>query len=234
MLVKSDAILLKKTPYADNSAILHIYTRSHGMQSFIAQGMHGKSGKAAMLQPGNLLELIFYFQSNKNLKRIKEMQLMQGFRGFDQNPVRLQILMFCLELSSKCLPEEQEDLHTFDFIRDQLLNLAEETELTWFPVQFLLKFAKINGLGLQLPIDGKKGFQLETGTAIFRDTRMNPMQHLEENEIMTCKVLETGHIPQMTIEERRTLTEKLLYYFKVHLFPEQELKSFPILMEVLG
>jgi DNA repair protein RecO (recombination protein O) len=235
MLVKTEAILLRKTLYADNSAILHIYTKTHGLQSFIAQGLHGKTSKAALLQQGNLLELIFYFQPNKALKRIKEMQLMQGFKGFDQNPVRLQILIFCLELGGKCIPEEQEDPHTFEFLKMQFIDLSITQELTWFPLRFMIEFAKICGLALQLPAgDESAGFQLETGQTVFRHTGMNPLQHLDETEMRICKSLQHNLLPQFGIAERRNLIEKLLYYFKVHLFPDQELKSFPILMEVLG
>lgn len=234
MLVKSEAILLKKTPYSDNSAILHIFTRSHGVQAFIVQGLHGRSGKAAFLQPGNLLELVFYFQSNKNLKRIKEMQLMHGFRGYGQDPVRLQVLLFCTELSSKCLPDEQEDPATFDFLKSQFLDLAETTHLTWFPLQFLIHLAQICGLGLQLPEGEAAEMHLETTGTLFRHTGLNPLQYLDKEEIRVCRHLQNARIPEMNINDRRLLTEKLLYYFKVHLFPDSDLKSFPILMEVLG
>lgn len=234
MLVKSEAILLKKTPYADNSAILHLFTKTHGVQSFIVQGLHGKSGKAAFIQPGNLLEIVFYYQSNKNLKRIKEMQLMSGFKGYNQDPVRLQVLMFCVELAGKCLPDEEEDLETFDFLSAQFQRLATENILTWFPLMFMIQFAQICGLGLQLPSDLSAEMHLESSTNLYRHTGLNPLQYLDKEELIACRKLIDLNTPEMLVKDRRLLTEKLLYYFKVHLFPESNLKSFPILMEILG
>lgn len=235
MLVKSEAILLKKTPYSDNSAVFQIFTRSYGVQSFIIQGLHGRSGKAALLQPGNLLEIVFYYQANRNLKRVKEVHFLKEFNGYGDNPIRLQILLFCLELSQKCLPDEQEDVHTFDFLKEQFLQLSHTDSLTWFPLQFLLRFASICGLGLQLPdAQNTKAFQMESPGPIYKNTRLNPLQSLDENEVKACICLLNNTTPSLDLQARRLLTEKLLYYFKMHLFPEQEIKSYHVLLEVLG
>lgn len=235
MLVKSEAILLKKTPYSDNSAILHVYTRTHGFQSFITQGLHGRNGKAALFQPGNLLELVFYHQANKNLKRIREAQLMTGFRGYGQEPVRLQILLFCLELAGKCVPQEQEDPITFEFLKTQFLSLADTNSLTWFPLQYLLGLANTCGLNIQLPAKGERAdFRLEGDMSLFRHTGFNPLQHLDEEEMDICRNLQQQLPASCDLQTRRLLTEKLLYYFKVHLFPDQDLKSYPVLLEVMG
>lgn len=235
MLVKSAALILKKTPYSDNSAIISIFTQSHGILTFIVQGMHGKNNKAAILQPGNLLEMVYYYQNNKNLKRIKEIKLLDGFKGYSQNPVQLQVMTFCVELLQKALPEEQEDPLIFEFASSKLLLLSKTEELSWFPLNFLLEFTEVSGLGMQLPTNEKSGyFLLESNENSTYGRHLNPLQYLDDSEVNACQSLKNTGRCDLGLHEKRLLTEKLLYYFKTHLFPEKEMKSFPILMEVLG
>jgi DNA repair protein RecO (recombination protein O) len=234
MLVKSAALVLKKTPYSDNSAVVHIYTRNFGTLSFMAQGMHGKTGKAALLQPGNLLDIVFYNQANRSLKRLKEMKLCEGFSGYSQNPVQLQIMLFCVELLQRSLPEEQEDRNIFDYAQSQLIALCNTEEYTWFPLKFLLGFTEVSGLGFELPKENKETyFLLETTDHSYHRQSLNPLQYLDANEISAAQDLMENKTPTLDKSGRRLLTEKLLYYFRLHLFPERELRSFPILMEVL-
>lgn len=234
MLVKSDALVLKKTPYSDNSAILHIYTRNYGSLSFMVSGMHGRSGKAALLQPGNLLNLVFYFQSNKNLKRIKEIKICDGFKGYGDDPVKLQVMMFCLELIQRSVPDEQQDINIFDFVFSRLQSLCNTQELTWFPLEFLIGFTEVSGLGFELPEEKKEGyFLLESADHSYLKKSLNPLQYLEAVEMQAIREIQSQKHPVMDKNARRFLTEKLLYYFRLHLFPEKEIRSFPILMEIL-
>ena len=57
--------------------------------------------------------------------------------------------------------------------------------------------------------------------------------HLDKEEIQALKNLEKQTIPVLPHDARRSLTEKLLYYFKLHLFPEKEIKSFKVLVDIL-
>lgn len=235
MLVKSNGLVLKKTPYSDNTAIYSIFTQNYGILTFMVQGLYGKSGKSAVLQPGNLIELVFYYQHNRNLKRLKEVKLTEGFHGYLNGPVQLQVMTFCVELIQKSLPEEQEDPHAFEFVKSNLTELANATEFANFPLKFLLSFAECCGLGLQLPSKEKQGyFLLETNENTAHSKHLNPLQYLDEKEVQACSELEKTSHCSLNIQEKRLLTEKLLYYFKIHLFPDKEIRSFPILMEVLG
>ncbi|MBS3915340.1 MAG: DNA repair protein RecO [Bacteroidetes bacterium] len=234
MLVKSEALVLKKTPYSDNSAVIQIYTRNYGSLAFIVSGMHGKTGKSALLQPGNIIDLVFYYQENKNLKRIREIKISDGFLGYHDNPVKQQIMIFCIELLQRSIPEEQEDRRIFDYAVAQLNVLGKLKEFTWFPLQFLLGFTEVSGLGFELPNEKKETyFLLESADHSYARHTLNPLQYLDKEEIDAVQKINNKQIPNLDKNGRRLLTEKLLYYFRLHLFPEKELKSFPILMEVL-
>lgn len=235
MLVKSTALVLRKTPYSENSAIYSIFTKSHGILSFIVQGLHGKTGKAAILQSGNLIEIVFYFQSNKNLKRIKEIKLLDGFLGYNSNPVQLQVMTFCIELLQKTLPEEHEDPAVFEFIQRHLGELSVSHNVGWFPLKFMLGLSEVMGLGLQLN-DGKDNnmLLLESNENVNYKTKLHPLQYLDSFEIIACNEIIHRSKCNLDLGQKRLLTEKLLYYFKSHLFPDKEIKSFPILMEILA
>lgn len=234
MLVKSESIVLRKTAFAENSAVVSIFTRHYGILTFLVPGMQGKSGKAAMLQPGNILELVYYYQENKNLKRLKDMKLADGFHGYNQGPVQLQTMLFCLEILQKSLPEEQEDPSTFLFASRKLIELSQSKDFKWFPLQFLLAFTEVSGLGLNLPQNASGGYlMLQTGSHHAMHTGHKTLDYLDHKEADACRQLLLGSTVALDKLERRLLTEKLLNYVRYHLFPEKELRSFPILMEVL-
>ncbi|NBN99833.1 MAG: hypothetical protein EBV19_11430 [Flavobacteriia bacterium] len=46
MLTKTRAIVIRKTPYTDNSAVLQLFTEQSGLLSFLVQGIHGKSASS--------------------------------------------------------------------------------------------------------------------------------------------------------------------------------------------
>ncbi|MCC7297623.1 MAG: DNA repair protein RecO [Bacteroidia bacterium] len=231
MLVKSEAIVLRKTPYAENSAVVALFTKNHGILSFMVQGLHGKNSKSALLQPGNILEIVYYYQSNKSLKRIKEMKLCDGFLGYQFGPVQLQTMVFCLELLQKALPDEQEDMGAFLFATEHLKKLSCITEYTWFPLTFLLGFIEVNGLAMQLPLKNSTTYTpLDSG---HQNNLKFAQEYLEPLETNACISLREDGTAVLDKMERRILTEKLLNYLRYQLFPEKELRSFPILMEVL-
>ena len=105
MLVKTEAIVVKRTPYTDHSAVVKLFTREFGLLPFLIQGLHGKHNKNSLFQPGTLVEVVFHKQ-NKGMMRAKEVSLVSGW-GYSHYPIHDQVRWFFLELLSHVLHEEQ-------------------------------------------------------------------------------------------------------------------------------
>src|SRR5690606_41452705 len=74
MLYKTPGIALKTTNYADNSIVVHIFTETFGMQSYLINGARKLKARlpANLFQPLHLLDLVVYYKESNGLQRIKE------------------------------------------------------------------------------------------------------------------------------------------------------------------
>ncbi len=85
MLVKTSGVVLKKIPYTDHSAVVHIYTEQTGLIPFLVQGLGKSKSKAAYFQSGQLIDLVFNNKQTGGLRRLKEVNL------HPDNPIQLGI-----------------------------------------------------------------------------------------------------------------------------------------------
>ena len=73
---KTKGVVLKTVRYGETSIIAGIFTELFGLQSYLINGVRVTSkkgsGKANMLQPGAILDMVVYHNELKNLQRVKE------------------------------------------------------------------------------------------------------------------------------------------------------------------
>lgn len=230
MLVKSQALVLKKTPYSDNSAIVQILTRSHGQQAFMVQGLHGKSGKLALYQAGNLIEIVFYNQANKGIKRIKEIRNLSAYSPSNLNPLKQQVMMYCLEIIYASSTEGFFDPLTFDYIVDFLFDLQTTSIISIKPHQFVLEYSKLAGHGIDLNPPAEN-FRLDIqGGYYYRESDEHiQIPYFNFTEVHVLKTI-SEKLPDY--ETRKNLLEKLSLYARHHVMNGKELKTLKILTEI--
>lgn len=230
MLIKSEALVLKKTPYSDTSAIVQILTRTHGQQTFMVQGLHGKSGKSAFYMPGSLLEIVFYFQHNKNIKRIKEIRNLSAYSPMMLSPVKQQVMMYCLEIICANATEDFFDTSIFDYITDFLFKLDTTENIAVFPHLFAIEYSKISGHGIDMNPPASN-FRLDIqGGYFYRDTDEHlPLPYFTSEELGILRNIEL-QIPAYS--QRKNLLEKLSLHIRHHVMNGKELKSLKILTEI--
>ena len=91
MLHKTKGIVLKTIPFRESSVVATIYTEKFGRQSYIINSVRTAKGggKAALLQPLTVLDLVVYKHEQKKLERISEMKpafYFQQNQRFSGNP----------------------------------------------------------------------------------------------------------------------------------------------------
>ena len=97
MLTRTEGIVIKRIPYTDSSAVVHIYTKENGLVPFLVQGLGKAKSKVAYYQIGQLLEINYNHKSSGGLNRIREVTLLNGY----QLPVdfhKQQLLFFYIEV----------------------------------------------------------------------------------------------------------------------------------------
>ena len=105
MLHKTKAIVLRTVKYGETSLIVTMYTELFGVQSFMVNGVRSAArsatGKANLLQPAAILELVMYHNKKKNLQRIKEFRWSFLYKDLFYNVIKNSIALFMVECFQK-------------------------------------------------------------------------------------------------------------------------------------
>ena len=237
MLDKTEGIVLKTVKYSESSVIATIFTKKFGSLSFIVQGLRSTKNKQKgnLIQSGNILQLEIYLKEQRNLNRIKEYST--AYIYTNANFIKQSILIFCIELISKCVKEHEVNERLYDYVSLFLIELdKDEHSIENKPLYFLLETASILGFefSMQNILNGKY-FNLERGK--FEDVPTSTQSNLNENETLLLKKLIAVYYDKNKLKfnstERKILLEKLILYFRWHIPDFTDLKSPAVLHEVL-
>ena len=113
MVQKSLAIVLNRFSYGESSIITKCFLKNYGKISFIVHGAKNKKNfKNSYFQPGNYLELLFYYRPNRNLQTISKATFQNQWVSIQKDFIKISYVMAIIELADKCTSEidKNEDL----------------------------------------------------------------------------------------------------------------------------
>lgn len=242
MLIKCKAIILKTVDYSENSVVLKCLTDTHGVQSYMVNGVRSKKGsiRPSHLLPLTLLELESYHQQNKNLQRIKELRCVPQLKTLHFDLLKSSIGIFMAEVIHKMIRDENHhDLPLFTFLYNSVQILDLQTDQTGnFPVCFLVHLTKYLGFypkGAYSP--ETNGFDTREGVFEPYSVR-NPFQLTPElseklSGIMHNSIADNANL-NINYQQRTQLLEYMIDYYKEHIEGFLDIKSHKVLAEVLG
>ncbi|CAN5355672.1 DNA repair protein RecO [soil metagenome] len=230
MLQKTRGIALSYIRYRETSIIARIYTEEFGLQSYIVNSVRtarNKNNKIALFQPLTLLDLVVYNKPDRELHRLSEMKTSYPFQSLPFEVAKSTIAMFVTEMLNKVLKEEASSPPLFKFLMDSVLFLEEaKTNYENFHIAFLLKLSFFLGFGP------------ESAREFESQLRENSYPFLPDDEMETA--LNTmlryplGTPIKLARSARNELVDALVTYYHIHLDSLGEVKSLPVLREVLG
>jgi DNA repair protein RecO (recombination protein O) len=239
MLFHTQGIVIKYSKFSETSVIARIFTRHHGMVSFMVNGVRTKkpSIKASLLQPLTLLDMVVYHKQNANFQRIKELKPIQVFSSIPFDLKKSAVALFTAEVLYRTIKEEEANDHLFRFIQQGVLTLENTTNsVANFPLFFLIQISAYLGF---FPQDNYSAetpyFNLREG--IYETAAKAGQDNMEiaESELLSraCKLeLKNFHTIQISIKQRREIMNKILQYFRLHVENFHLLNSYTILTEL--
>lgn len=206
MLVKTKGIVIKRIPYTDHSAVVHIYTEFSGLAAFLVQGLGKAKSKNAYYQSGTAVELVYTVKQSPGLLRIKEISALKTSILPDTMDIQ-QVKFFYTELISLCVHEHFPDAIFFQLVLDEFnkLNSANKSQLKYLPIKFVLNVCR--GLGYELDWQ-----QFHTPSWII--TALDELENQQEINL--------------TQEQRRLVLSEVLNQLRFYAFPDKKLKSLEI------
>ena len=103
MVQKSLAIVLNRFSYGESSIITKCFLKDYGKISFIVHGAKNKKNfKNSYFQPGNYLELLFYYRPNRNLQTVSKATFQNQWVSIQKDFIKISYVMAIIELADKC------------------------------------------------------------------------------------------------------------------------------------
>ncbi len=222
MLHKTRGIVFRFTRFRESSIIVTIFTEHFGLQSYIVNSVRSTSskGKMALFQPLTLLNLVVYHKENANLLRIKEATCHYPYQSIQAEVKKSSIALFVNEVVNKTVKDQSHTDALFGFISSSLIMLDKmPSGFENFHLVFLIKLSRLLGFGAHAPAE-------ILGGRVVAGNVHGLLRNLLDSSYEVSV--------QMTVVQRRELLDLLLGFYKSHIDTLGDLKSVPVLREVLG
>jgi DNA repair protein RecO (recombination protein O) len=221
VLQKTKGIVFRFTKYGEASIIVNIFTAQFGMQSYIVNGVRAKSTKSkiALYQPLTLLDLVVYHKEHANLLRIKEIKCAYPYKMIYSDVRKSTLAMFIAEILNKAVRDEGHTEEVCDFLFEALMALdQQENFVENFHLIFLLKLSRYLGFGPQY-VNEVVGGRYATP---------------EMEAVLALLLKASFDTPvQMSNVLRREVLTLLITFYADHLDSLGEIKSLPVLRELM-
>ncbi len=241
MLETTQGIVLHYNRYNDDSAIVDIFTLSHGSLAFMVRDRRGqrKGGlHATLLRPLNIVELMFDFRPSASLQRIQELHIAHCYISLPYNPIKEAIALFLSEFLHFALRSEVQNPDLYHYLQYSLqwLDAAHEG-LANFHIALLVRLTHYLGFwpniknretlpyfdlrdGISTDTEPLHGFFLkgEEATAVPKLLRMN---------------LRNMHHFHLNRQQRGRILDVVTIYYQLHVPEFRNLRSLAVLREVL-
>lgn len=152
MVTKTESVVLRTVDYSESSLIVTLFTRKHGIIAVIAKGAkRPKSKFAALMVPGQVLEVVVYVKPTRSVQTLSEASSMLKLDQIRIDLEKMAIATTTVELINQVLHENEVNEPLFAFIVKFLrwVNEYENPGRVIFPyVQ--LRVTELIGIGLQM------------------------------------------------------------------------------------
>jgi len=221
MLQKTKGVVFRLTNYSESSIIVTIFTEVFGLQSYIVNGVRGKSRRSqiALYQPLTLVDLVVYHRENASILRIKEIKCLHPYQTVTSDFRKSTVALFLCEIINKTIKDESHARDLCDFLIHSLTYFdLQRAQIENFHLIFLIKLSQHLG---------------------FRPSELTELLGgnfaLEDEERILSELLAANYSDAiaMTSLQRRNILDLLIRFYATHSENFGELKSLSVLRELV-
>lgn len=245
MVTKTEAVVLRTVEYSESSLIVTLFTRKHGIIAVIAKGAkRPKSKFAALMVPGQVLEVVVYVKPTRNVQTLSEASFMLKLDQLRIDLEKMALATTTLELINQVLHENEVNELLFAFVVKFLrwINQHDKPSRIIFPYVQLRVMDHI-GIGLQTEESVEKetsaGYMnIESGTLSSRaegdqSVRLTSQQFVFLRKSLLSKKRSVFDI-DLQKSELSELIEYLDRYIRYHIEGVKPRKSDQIFEKILN
>jgi len=242
MFETTQGIVLHYNRFNDDSAIVDIFTLSHGSVAFLVRDRRGqrKGGlHATLLRPLNIVELMFDYRASASLQRIQELHIAHCYTSMPYDPIKETVALFLSEFLHGALRSEVQNPDLYHYILYSLQWLdASHEGIANFHIAFLVRLTHY--LGFWPNLDTKNMlpfFDLKDSIGTSTEPPHNFFLKGEEAAALPKFLrmnLRNAHHFRLTRQQRNRILDVLTTYYQLHVPEFRNLRSLAVLREVLG
>ncbi len=238
MFVKTRGIVLRVTKVSDSGAVVNIFTKEHGLQSFFVKGLQGKrsKAKASYFQPLTMVNIVFRHSRNDTLQTFSEIELDYNYRTATTDITKSTQIFFLNELLYKTLKEESSNPQLFTWIANSLKWLdISGNDFVNFHLVFMIQLTKFLGFYPGHLTESPEVFDMQEGNFVsntpfhtnYVTGRIVPLL----SSLMST-TYDSSANTSLSNKDRKELLNILISYYDLHLPSLGKFKSVEVLAAV--
>ncbi len=244
MIINSPAIVLRIVNYKETSLIVTLLTWEHGKIAVMARGARRpKNPFSGLLEPGNILDTIYYYKQTRNVQTLKEASFRHKMFEIRTNVEKWALALTTVEMVGQLLHEHEINHPMYQFGEKMLvwLNGTDQPVRNLFPY-IQLRLAELMGAGVQMKaekerIEGSLWLNVSEGMVSDKEQgdpgyRLSEMQGVYLQQALGNH---TGIILRLDVtkDELKELIHYLDAYLKYHIEGLRDRKSDAIFEQIL-
>lgn len=238
MLHKTRGLVLNTINYNDKYTLAHIFTEDFGRVTYMVSKTRSKTTKVprTFFTPLSLLEMEVDHQPSREIQRIREVQPLIKLYSLSMDMKKTSMAFFLSEFLTRTLKDINESRLMFDFLYHSI-HILEMTDksIANFHLVFMLKLSRFLGFYPNLE-DYSEGryFDMMNGEFVFRQPIKHYINRQESYALSRLRRItyENMHKFGFSQQERINIINRMLEYYRLHLYDFPQLKSLDVLHEL--
>ncbi len=227
MVQKSLAIVLNRFSYGESSIISKCFLKDYGKISFIVHGAKNKKNfKNSYFQPGNYLELLFYYRPNRNLQTVSKATFQNQWVSIQKDFIKISYVMAIIELVDRCTSDMDKNDELFNELANAI-SLIETKRNQMNLVFWNFQYQLLRALGFKPDFK-----QSELDHSILPDPFAGPNSKKIFHDFEKQNI-DFNQFYKITQLDRLAISDYLNRFFSIQFENVKNLKSFEVLKQCM-
>ncbi len=248
MIIRTEAIVLRKMAYRETSQIVTLFTREKGKMAVLAKGARLlKSRFGSSLQPMSYTQVVFYHKPTRGLQTLSESAHVQPFHRISRDLEKISIGWRIVELVNALMEEEQQHPQVFNLLVEVLgrLDEADVHAINLLPY-FQMRLATVLGFAPDidremvehLPDEGGV-LTLDTGAILLPDATPRAARRAARTALRAFAILARADLDtvmrmRLDADTRREVNALVEDFLRYHVEDAHPSRSDKIIGQLLG
>ena len=238
MLFKTRGLVLNTINYNDKYILAQVFTESFGRVTYMVSKAKGKSSKVprSLFSPLAILDMEVEHQASRDIQRIREARVDAHLYGIASDLAKTSMAFFLSEFLTRVLRDTSDKL-IFEFL-DQSVQILEITDksIANYHLVFMLKLSHFLGFYPNLEEYKDNGlFDMINGEFVTYQPLHRHFLNRQESKVLSLLArisYENMHYFVFTRQDRVIIINRIIEYYRLHLYDFPMLKSLDVLHEL--